>query len=123
LGHPSDNIARRINLLSSTSLISLIILCLLWELWLAPLRPGGSLLVLKTIPLLAPLFGIIHGRRYTHQWASLLILLYVIEGVVRATSDVGPSVPLAWMELALALSFFGASIGYARLTRPSHTVG
>lgn len=122
MSHPSDDIARRLNLLGSTSLICLIILCLVWELWLAPLRPGGSLLVLKAIPLLATLFGIIHGKRYTHQWASLLILLYVMEGIVRATSDVGPSVPLAWIELALSVSFFGAAIGYARVTRPSRSV-
>ncbi len=114
-------IVQQLNLLGSASLIGLIMLCLAWELWLAPLRPGGSLLVLKTLPLLAPLFGIIHGKRYTHQWASLLILLYVTEGIVRATSDVGPSVPLAWAEFVLSLVFFGAAVGYAQLTRPSRT--
>lgn len=123
MSQPPDILARRVNLLGSTTLVCLIILCLAWELWLAPLRPGGSLLVLKTVPLLAPLFGIIHGKRYTHQWASLLILLYVIEGIVRAASDVGASVPLAWMEILLSVAFFFAAVGYARLTRPSRTTG
>lgn len=111
--------AQRLNLLAAASLIGLIFLCLAWELWLAPLRPGGSWLVLKTLPLLAPLFGIVRGRRYTHQWASLLILLYLAEGTVRAMTDRGAPVTLAIFELVLALTFFAASVGYARLTQPT----
>ena len=53
---------------ASVSLIALIFLCLTWELWLAPLRPGGSWLVLKLLPLLAALMGVLRGRRYTLQW-------------------------------------------------------
>ena len=34
------------------SLVALIFLSLAWELWLAPIRPGGSFLALKTLPLL-----------------------------------------------------------------------
>jgi uncharacterized membrane protein len=105
---------------SGVSLIALILLSLAWELWLAPLRPGGSWLVLKTLPLLAPLFGILRGERRAHQWASLLALGYFAEGVVRATSDRGPSVPLALLETALALAWFLASSLYARATRPGH---
>ena len=37
------------------SLLALILLTLAWELWLAPLRPGGSWLVLKAAILLLPL--------------------------------------------------------------------
>lgn len=110
--------AKRLNLLATVSLIGLIVLCLAWETWLAPLRPGGSWLVLKTLPLLAPLFGILHGRRYTHQWASMLILLYLVEGIVRMTSESGAAVPLAAAETALASIFFIAAVAYARLTRP-----
>jgi uncharacterized membrane protein len=72
---------------------------------------------LKTLPLLAPLFGIMRGQRYTYQWASLLILLYVAEGVVRGVTDTGTSGALAWVEFVLALVFFAAVVGYARLTR------
>ena len=35
------------------ALLALIVLCVAWELFLAPLRPGGSWLVLKVLPLLA----------------------------------------------------------------------
>lgn len=99
------------------SLIALIFLGLAWELVLAPVRPGGSWLVLKVLPLLLPLFGILHGRRYTYQWASMLILLYVVEGVVRALTDRGTASRLAMVELVLATVFFACTLGYARLAR------
>jgi len=98
------------------SLIGLIFLGTAWELWLAPLRPGGTMLVLKVVPLLAALFGILRGKRYTYQWASMLALLYVMEGVVRAMSDKGFSATLAVAEIVLSVIFFISAIFYARLT-------
>ncbi len=111
--------AKFANMAAIVSLIALIALCLAWELRLAPLKPGGSWLVLKVLPLLAPLFGILHGRRYTHQWASLLILAYLAEGLVRATTDTGMMRVMAGIEVALATTFFVASVYFARITRPS----
>jgi uncharacterized membrane protein len=101
---------------SIASLIGLILLGLAWELWLAPLRPGGSFLVLKVIPLLFPLFGILRGKRYTYQWASMLILAYFTEGVVRAYSDRGLSATLGAIEIVLSVVFFFCAIYYARLS-------
>jgi uncharacterized membrane protein len=98
-------------------LISLIFLCLAWELWLAPLRPGGSLLALKALPLVAPLIGIVSGKRYTYQWSSMLILAYFAEGVMRAWGDTGTSKILSFAEIALSLIFFASAVAYARLTR------
>jgi len=100
------------------SLVALLFLCLAWELWLAPLRPGGSWLALKALPLLAPLMGILRGRRYTYQWASMLILAYLAEGALRAFSDHGISAILAALEALLALVFFLSAAFYARLTPP-----
>lgn len=99
------------------SLCALLVLCLSWELWLAPLRPGGSLLALKAAPLVLPLAGIYAGRRYTYQWASLLVLAYFAEGVVRAWSESGTSHALAVAEIALSVICFCALVAYARLTR------
>lgn len=70
--------------------------------------------MLKALPLLLPLRGILHGRRYTYQWACMLILLYFTEGVVRAWSDRPPSSILAIIEIALSTIFFFASIYYTR---------
>ncbi len=108
---------------SAVSLIALIFLCLAWELWLAPLRLGGSLLVLKTLPLLLPLMGILKGRRYTYQWAPMLVLAYFTEGVARAWSDRGLSAWLAGGEVALSVVFFLAAIYYAKFSAPSRLAG
>lgn len=105
---------RTLHIGASVSLIALIMLCVAWELWLAPLKSGGSMLVLKVLPLLLPLFGILRGKRYTYQWAAMLILLYFTEGVVRAWSEHGLSVSLALLEVFLSLSFFGCAIFYAK---------
>lgn len=110
---------RSLYLAACSSLIALIFLCLAWELRLAPVQPGGSWLALKGLPLLAPLFGILNGRRYSYQWASMLILLYFTEGTVRATTELGTGRWLAIAETGLSLIFFCASVAYARLTRPS----
>ncbi len=102
---------------SSVALIALIALCLAWETWLAPLRPGGSWLMLKTLPLLLPLFGILHGKRYTYQWTSLLVWFYFTEGAVRAWSDAGLSARLALVEVALSMLLFVAVAMYSKATR------
>jgi uncharacterized membrane protein len=92
----------------------LIVLCAAWELWLAPVRPGGSWLALKALLLAWPLPGVLRKNRYTMQWASMFILLFFTEGIVRATSDVGLSRSLAWGEVALSVVFFTATIFYLR---------
>jgi uncharacterized membrane protein len=97
---------------AALSLIALILLSLVWEGWLAPLRPGGSALVLKAVPLLLPLFGVLKRRVYTFQWASMLILLYFAEGIVRGMTDSGLSARLGALEALLAMSFFLCSVGY-----------
>ena len=104
---------------AGTSLIALILVCLAWEGWLAPFKPEGSALILKAVPLLLPLFGILRGKRYTYQWASMLILIYFTEGVVRAWADRGVSAKLALMEILLTVIFFTCTIFYAKLTRSS----
>ena len=103
---------------AGASLVLLLLLCLAWELWLAPLAPGGTLLALKAAPLALPLGGILSGRRYTYQWSSLLILGYLAEGVTRAWSEAGAVRGLALAEAALSLAFFAAAVTYARLSRP-----
>ena len=107
----------KLKVLASGCLSALILLCVTWEMWLAPLRPGGSLLALKALPLAAALGGILNGRRYTYQWSSMLVLAYLAEGVVRAWSETGFSQTLALWETGLSLAFFAAAVSYARLSR------
>jgi uncharacterized membrane protein len=103
-------------LIAGASLIALIFLCIAWELWLAPIRTGGSALALKALPLLLPLFGVLRGRRYTYQWSSMLIFAYFTEGVVRAWSERGKSGLLALAEIILSLVFFAAAVWYVRVS-------
>lgn len=110
--------ASRYQFIASTSLIALIFLCLAWEAWLAPLKPGGSWLILKAVFLLAPLFGILRGKRYTYKWVSLFIQFYLLEGLSRSTSEHGLSQWLAAGETVLALILFTSTILYIRTTRP-----
>jgi uncharacterized membrane protein len=94
------------------SLLALIALSLAWELWLAPLRPGGSALALKAIPLLFALRGTLRRNVYTLQWASMLVLLYFAEGIVRGMTDSGLSARLGWLEALLALAFFICALAF-----------
>jgi uncharacterized membrane protein len=101
--------------LASCSLLALIALCVAWETFVAPVRPGGSWLFLKALPLAFALRGVSRGNLYTFQWASMLSLLYLMEGMVRALSDTVPlSVAMAWGEAALATLFFFCAIFYVR---------
>ena len=109
--------ASRYQLTASITLIALIFLCLAWEGALAPLRPGGSWLILKGIFPLVALFGILRGKRYTYKWVSLFVQFYLMEGLVRATSDHGLSQLLAMVETALAALLFVSAILYIRATR------
>jgi uncharacterized membrane protein len=106
-------------LLACAAWIALILLGLAWELVLAPLRPGGSWLVLKVLPLLLPLRGLLQGRRYTFQWSCLLVWACMVEGAMRAVSDPGPSARLAVLELALGAAFFVAAVLFLRGSRRS----
>ena len=108
---------RPLRAVASAALAALIVLCLAWELWLAPLRPGGSYLALKALPLVFPLTGVVQGKRRTYQWSSMLILAYLAEGAVRAWSERGSSQLLAAAEVALSVTYFAAAVAYARIAR------
>ena len=102
-------------ILAVGSLLGLIILGLAWELVLAPLRPGGSWLALKVLPLCLPLAGLLKNRMYTYRWVSLLVWLYFTEGAVRAYSDKPPGNYLAMIEVFLCLTLFVACALHVRL--------
>jgi len=99
--------------LAVASLLALIALGLAWELWLAP--TGRGTLALKVLPLVLPLAGLLKYRLFTYRWLSLMLWLYVAEGLVRATSGRGLVVALAWGEVALGLLLFAACAMHVRL--------
>ena len=103
-----ENQIETIRWTAAASLLGLIVLGLLWEMVLAPIRPGGSLLALKVLPLILPLAGVMKNRMYTYRWLSLLLWLYFTEGIVRAWSDKAPGNYLAMIEVVLCLILFAA---------------
>ena len=103
-----ENQIETIRWTAAASLLGLIVLGVLWEMVLAPIRPGGSLLALKVLPLILPLAGVMKNRMYTYRWLSLLLWLYFSEGIVRAWSDKAPSNYLAMIEVVLCLILFAA---------------
>jgi len=100
--------------LAVASLLALIVLCLAWELWLAPLLPGTGWFALKALPLVFPLAGLLKFRLYTYRWTSLLVWLYVLEGLTRLP-DPAPSRWLALAEVLLSLLLFTACVVQIRL--------
>ena len=94
------------------SLVALIALGLVWELWLAP--TGNRTLAIKVLPLLLPLPGLIRNRLYTFRWVTLGVWLYFIEGVVRGVGDRGTSAGLAMLEVALCIVLFAACAAHVR---------
>jgi uncharacterized membrane protein len=89
-----------------------------WELWLAPLRPGGSWLAFKALPLLALWPGVARGRTRALQWALLLLPWYFAEGVVRGFSESGRHALCASAAAVLSLATIASGLGYVRLAKP-----
>ena len=106
---PAVTLARALTLAAT---LALMVLGLAWELWLAP--TGRGTLALKVAPLALALPGLLRHRMVTFRWLSLLVWLYVLEGLVRATSDRGLSATLAALEVALAVLLFCAATFYIR---------
>jgi len=112
--------AARLPLLAVLALIGVL---LLWELWLAPIRAGGSWLALKALPLILAVPGLAKGRRYTAQWLSLALPFFMAEGIVRAWSEPGRVRLLAATEVVLALAAFAAILVESRRRRAAAGTG
>jgi uncharacterized membrane protein len=107
-----DAIVRSTRAAALAALLALIALGLAWELWLAP--TGSGTLALKVVPLMLCVAGLWRHRMYTFRWLSLLIWLYFMEGVVRATTESGISQALAVVQTLLTIVLFTVSGIYIR---------
>ncbi len=110
--NPPGPMVRRARAVAVVGLVALIVLGLAWELWLAP--TGSGTLAVKVVPLALCLAGLLKHRMYTFRWLALLLWLYVLEGLVRATTESGLSQLLAVLQLVLCLVLFTASTAYIR---------
>ncbi|MCF7521933.1 DUF2069 domain-containing protein [Neisseria sp. ZJ106] len=99
------------------SLIALIALSLSWELWLSPLRSGGSWLALKALVLCLPLPGILKGKIYTYQYSSMLILIYFAEAVMRIFDAQTTSRLCAAAAVLLCTVFFASCLIFVKQSK------
>lgn len=100
-------------LIATAAFVDLFILCIAWEWFISPLRPGGSWLILKAIPLLFAIPGLWRGNVYTMQWASMLVLLYVTEGLVRIL-ETGANFWMAVLETGIGTIGFVCLLMYLK---------
>lgn len=108
---PPD-VVRRAQRLVLACTVALMLLGLAWELWLAP--TGSGTLALKVLPLLPCLPGLLRHRLHTYRALSLLVWVYMLEGLVRSTSEGGTSQLLAGFEVLLCLALFSGCVFYIR---------
>jgi uncharacterized membrane protein len=98
-------------------------LLLSWYAWLAPspLFPVALVLLVLVTPLLLPLRGILHARRYTIAWSCFLALFYFTHGVVSAWNT--PSTQtLGLLEILTSTLWFVGGIAYIKAGRkPAET--
>ncbi len=89
-----------------------------WYAWLAPSIhfPVTLVLLLLVTPLLFPLRGLLHARRYTIAWSCFLALLYFTHGVIEAWHS-SVTRPLGLLEIVLTSVWFVAGISYIKATK------
>lgn len=92
----------------------LVLLELMWELWLAPIRPGGSWLALKALPLALLWPSLARGAHRAGQWLALLLPFYATEGIVRAWSEPGRYRVVAATVTVVAILAFVALLASMR---------
>ncbi|QLI81970.1 DUF2069 domain-containing protein [Chitinibacter fontanus] len=104
------------------SVLLMVLLTMLWELWLSPLYPGGSWLAAKALIMLLPLRGLLHGKRYTFQWYTMFVLLWLLEGIMRAYAEQGVGRYLALIQVVLVVVSYTTANLYAKYSAPSRMV-
>jgi len=93
--------------LAFVSAVLLCLLCIAWEWFISPLRPNGSWMALKFIPLGLMLPGLYRGKNYQSQATSMIILLYFLEGSARLFEP-GLNWVMAGLEVLLSSVIFYA---------------
>ena len=86
-----------------------------WYSWLAPatLFPTALVLIVMLVPLLFPLRGLLHGRKYTFAWSCFLALFYFTHGVMEAYSSEVTRY-LGLFEVVFTSLWFVAAMVYIR---------
>jgi len=96
----------------------LLLVILNWFTWIAPplTMPRAFPIIALAVPLLFPLRGLLHGRRYTHQWVNFLSMLYFMLGVDAWLNAAAGTAWLGALTVLFSLLLFGGTATYARYT-------
>ncbi len=110
----SADFLRTLTIALTAGLISLIFF---WQFSTAASPAGVLLPLMLTLPLWAPLRGLIRRDRRTYAWATLCVIPYFVFGITETIANPGSRI---WSGpcLAMSLILFGGLIGYLRVTRP-----
>ncbi len=103
--------------LAVAAVAALLLLECLWELWLAPVKPGGSWLALKGLPLAFAWPALARGTTRARQGMTLLLLPYAAEGIVRGVTESGRHALVAWAAALVAAVAFAALLASFRVER------
>lgn len=104
--------------LAVAAVTALLMLEILWELWLAPVKPGGSWLALKALPLALVWPSLARGAVRARQGMTLLLMPYLAEGVVRGVSESGRHALVAWTAaLIAAIAFIALLVPFRNAKR------
>jgi uncharacterized membrane protein len=106
-------VADKLRIATVTLTIALIALIFAWHLSPSPSIGNATLAMVLSIPLLAPLYGLTKGRRYTYKWTTLCVLPYLIIGCTEVIANPQRRTWSATM-LLLGLLLFAALLGFLR---------
>ena len=111
-------VPRFLYFLTLAGYLGTLVLLMAWYAWLAPSPhfPVSLVLLVLVLPLLLPLRGLLHARRYTFAWSCFLALLYFTHGVMEAYSSVSMRY-LGLLEVGLTTTWFLAAIAFVRMTK------
>lgn len=99
-------------------LVGLIALVAAWQLAIEPGTERMLTALVLTLPLWAPLRGLLRNERRTYAWATLCVIPYFILGTTEAIANPAYRIWAASC-LLLALMLFGSLILYLRVTNPA----
>ena len=101
--------------LTLSGYFALLLLLIIWHGFMYPAaKQPWLILVFIITPLLLPLRGLLKEKPYTYAWASFVIMLYFMHGVVEVWANEEQRI-YAVLEVYLSIQVYIGAIYYARL--------
>jgi uncharacterized membrane protein len=111
----NQTLARRWRGVTLGAVAALLVVVFSWQLVPALSVASTARGLLLSLPLLFPLHGLWHGKRYTYRWATLCVLPYFAVGLTEVVANPS-SRPWTAAMLGFALTWFVGLVAYLRVT-------